>query len=236
MRSRGPATVAIVDYGMGNLFSVEQACTRAGLAAQITSARDVVLRADAVILPGIGAFGDAMATLRRLDLVDSLIETAASGKPLVGICLGMQLLMDESDEFGPHAGLGLIAGRVVRLEPQRPGGAQIKVPQVCWNRLHRVPGGDAKQWDRALLSGLPDGVFMYFVHSFCVVPRDPTIRVAVTKYGAAEFCSVFRAGNVFGFQGHPERSGPDGLCVYQNLASLLEAGAGCGTAPPEESE
>lgn len=131
--------VAIVDYGMGNLFSVKHACEQVGLQAKITSSRAEVLAARAVIVPGIGAFRDAMETLRQHDLVTALQETAASDKPLVGICLGMQLLMTESFEFGRHAGLGIIPGSVVGFKEPRGESGLLKVPQVCWNRLYRTP-------------------------------------------------------------------------------------------------
>jgi glutamine amidotransferase len=219
MSKASAPTVAIVDYGMGNLFSVKHACEHTGLAAEITSSRQAVLDADAVILPGVGAFGDAMATLREFDLVSALQEVATAGKPLVGICLGMQLLMEESFEFGRHAGLGIIPGTVIRFE--NPGGAQrvLKVPQVCWNRLYRVAGPDP--WAGTLLQGLPDGVFMYFVHSFYVQPEHPEVAVATTRYGSIEFCSALSFGNIFACQCHPERSGPQGLQVYRHLAALL---------------
>lgn len=212
--------VAIVDYGMGNLFSVRHACWHVGLEASITSSQREIVSADAVILPGVGAFGDAMDTLRRLDLVSPLKDIAASSKPLVGICLGMQLLMAESFEFGRHSGLGIIPGAVVRLENAPGANGALKVPHICWNRLYRTAGaGDP--WEDSLLGGLPNGVFMYFVHSFHVKPDDETVVIAATRYGSAEFCSALRYGNIFACQCHPERSGPDGLKVYFNLASLL---------------
>lgn len=213
--------VAIVDYGMGNLFSVKHACAHVGLQASITSARAEVLSADAVIVPGIGAFGDAMDTLRQQDLVTALQEVAASGKPLVGICLGMQLLMTESFEFGRHAGLSLIPGTVTHFE--NPCGTEgvLKVPEVCWNSLHRPESEKGDIWAGTLLDGLPDGVFMYFVHSFYCQPDDAAVTLSLTRYGDIEFCSSLRYRNIFACQCHPERSGPNGLQVYRNLAALL---------------
>lgn len=212
--------VAIVDYGMGNLFSVKHACECVGLQASITSSRQEVLSADAVILPGIGAFGDAMETLRRLDLVETLQEVGASSIPLVGICLGMQLLMTESFEFGRQAGLGIIPGTVVRFENVASQKGLLKVPQVGWNQLYRTdPAKDS--WAGSLLNGVADGVFMYFVHSFYVRPEDRDVTLAHTTYGNLEFCSALRARNICAFQCHPERSGPEGLTVYNNLAVML---------------
>lgn len=213
--------VAIVDYGMGNLFSVKHACEHAGLSAVITSSRRDVLQADAVILPGVGAFGDAMETLRNLDIVSALMEVAASTRPLVGICLGMQMLMDESFEFGRHKGMGIIPGSVLRFDnPAGPNGI-FKVPQIGWNRLnHSIEGKD--QWEDTLLEGLPDGVFMYFVHSFYILPEDESVVLATTRYGHIEFCSALRYRNIFACQCHPERSGAGGLRVYENLARILK--------------
>lgn len=212
--------VAIVDYGMGNLFSVRHACLRVGLEVSVTSSQREIANADAVILPGVGAFGDAMEALRRLDLISQLREVAVSSRPLIGICLGMQLLMAESIEFGKHTGLGIIPGTVGRIENAVGPKGALKVPHVCWNTLYRT-GSAGDPWESSLLSGLPDGVFMYFVHSFCVQPDSEAVVIAKTQYGSLEFCSALRRGNIFACQCHPERSGPQGLKLYSNLASLL---------------
>jgi glutamine amidotransferase len=213
--------VAIVDYGMGNLFSVKHACEYVDLQASITSSCQEILDADAVILPGVGAFGDAMETLRQLDLVSTLQEVASSAKPLVGICLGMQLLMTESYEFGRHAGLDVIPGTVVRLDNLHSRNKTLKVPYVCWNQMYRSESAN-DPWAGSLLDGLPDGVFMYFVHSFFVKPDAQGIAIATTRYGDAEFCSALHYRNIFACQCHPERSGRQGLKVYHNLASKLK--------------
>ena len=202
-------TAAVVDYGLGNLFSVRQACEHAGMEVVVTACGDVLLASDVVILPGVGAFGDAMATLRRLDLVHVLRDIAVSDKPLIGICLGIQLLMSESHEFGVHRGLGVIEGGVVRLAAARQGARDIKVPQVQWNRIFR-----------------PDGQFMYFAHSYHVQPTDPAVTVSVSRYGDVEFCSALRRRNVFASQFHPERSGMPGLQVYRNIARAVTRGRG----------
>lgn len=208
--------VAIVDYRMGNLFSVKNACTKAGLEAIITSSPEEILKADALILPGVGSFGEAMKNLGKLKLIDTLMKFVSLSKPLIGICLGMQLLMEESFEFGHHRGLGIITGRVVSLKQPH-----IKVPHICWNRLYRTQNAN---WSDTLLNGLPEGVFMYFVHSFYVEPEEETIKKAVTRYGNVEFCSAIHVGNIFACQCHPERSGKDGLRVYKNLARKLLQG------------
>ena len=208
--------VAVVDYGMGNLFSVKLACEQAGLQAVITNSKRDVLSAAAVILPGVGAFGAAMDALRELDLVEPLRDVAASRTPLVGICLGMQLLLSESHEFGEHKGLGIIEGEVVRLQGSADG-RRFKVPQVGWNPIHSA----GREWKGSLLEGLAEGEFMYFVHSFYCKPADPGVVAATTRYGALEFCASLRRRNVFACQFHPERSGREGLTIYRNLAAMI---------------
>lgn len=216
--------VAIVDYGLGNLFSVRQACHHAGMDATITSSRSEVANADGVILPGIGAFGDAMQTLRSLQLVDTLRGVADGGRPLVGICLGMQLLMDVSYEFGRHEGLGIIPGSVERFPDQIQGTARLKVPQVGWNRVHKPVAVPAAEdgWARGPMAGVADGEFMYFVHSYVVRPAAPDVVLAISRYGAVEFCSGVARANVVAWQFHPERSGPRGLRLYGNVAALMQ--------------
>ncbi len=216
------ARVAIVDYGMGNLFSVAHACEHVGLDAAVTPDAGVIAAADAVILPGVGAFGDAMDNLRALGLVDVLKGVAASGRPLFGICLGLQLLLARSEEFGEHEGLGVVDGDVVSLGTPREGDRELKVPQVAWNRVYRAPRGDGSDpWADTVLGATPDGTHFYFVHSLVARPSDPEVTVAVTRYGDTEFCSALKCGNVFATQFHPERSGPDGLRVYEELAASV---------------
>lgn len=213
---------AVVDYGLGNLFSIRRACEHVGMEVVVTPRKEEILRADVVILPGVGAFGDAMATLHRLDFVEVLRDIANSDKPLIGICLGMQLLMSESYEFGVHKGLGIIEGSVVRFETPREGDRPLKVPQVQWNRIfHSNDGRERNPWKGTPLEGLAEGEFMYFVHSFFVEPTDPSVILSVSRYGHVEFCSALRRRNVFACQFHPERSGPAGLQVYHNLSSAV---------------
>lgn len=209
--------IAIVDYGLGNLFSIARACELAGLETRVTGDAADLKSADAVLLPGVGAFGDAMASLRERRLDSALKDVAASGKPLVGVCLGLQLLMTESHEFGTHKGLDLVPGTVRRLHPA--DGA--KVPQVGWNSI-RAPGG--KSWRGSALAGIADGTYMYFVHSYFVEPADSSVVLARTAYGGSEFCASIQQGNIFACQFHPERSGADGLAVYRNVARLVAEG------------
>jgi glutamine amidotransferase len=221
--------VAIVDYGLGNLFSVERACLEVGLAPFITGSPENVESADAIVLPGVGAFGAAMESLRKLDLVSVIQDFASSNKPIIGICLGIQLLMTESHEFGNHRGLNIIPGETVRLEERSSEGFRYKVPHVGWNGIHlpasaengALSGESPARWRGSPLHGLHKGDFMYFVHSFYPVPEDAEVVLSTTWHGEIEFCSSLRRGNIFACQFHPERSGSQGIQVYRNVANIL---------------
>lgn len=203
--------IAIVDYGMGNLASVQFALDHIGLPARTTADPDMLRAADGVVLPGVGAFGDAMDTLRRTGLVDAIVDVAHSGRPLLGVCLGMQLLLSESSEFGRHEGLGVVDGSVVPLRGRVDD--QIKVPHMGWSPI--VPAGYAS-WDNTPLRDIRPGTHLYFVHSFVAqLDRTEGIELSRTTYGGVEFCSSFQLGNVFGCQFHPERSGLLGVGIYR---------------------
>lgn len=213
--------VAIVDLGMGNLFSVRQACEQVGMDARITSSSRDISSAGAVILPGVGAFGSAMGALKRLKLIDPLLK-AASSKPFMGICLGMQLMMTESHEFGRHGGLGIIKGAAVKFDfSDMPPLHRLKIPHIGWNRVSDKTDGNAEAWKGTLMDGVRSGDFMYFVHSYYVVPQEDGVLLSNTTYGRVKFCSSLRRDNVFACQYHPERSGKSGLKVYKNFASVL---------------
>lgn len=212
--------VAIVDYKAGNLFSVEQACKIVGLNPVITSEPVEVLKADAVILPGVGAFGAAMKNLDNLDLVQPLRDFTASGKPFMGICLGMQLLFTKSEEFGKSEGLNLIEGDVVRFPPVNHNGGKMKVPQVGWNRIFR-PSGASEKWDHTPLEDIIDGEFMYFVHSFYARPSNPDNILSVTDYEGVKYCSSVIKNNIFATQFHPEKSAGEGLKIYRYWANKI---------------
>jgi glutamine amidotransferase len=212
--------VAIVDYGLGNLFSIEQACAFVGLSSIITNSKRDILNADAVILPGVGAYGDAMLMLNRLDLVNVLRDIVGSQKPLVGICLGLQLLMTESYEFGHHKGLGIIEGEVVRFDAPKEKEHILKVPQIGWNRIFQPV--DGLRWHGTLLERIDYGEYMYFVHSYTVQPQDSSVILSNSCYGHIEFCSSIQSGNVFACQFHPERSGLEGIKIYRNLATQFQ--------------
>ena len=209
--------VTIVDYGLGNLHSVANALKHLG--AQVDYAEDgkAIADADRLILPGVGAFADGMRNLTARGQVPALRAFAASGRPFVGICLGMQLLFDESDEFGVHAGLGIIPGRVARISANTEVTTSVKVPHVGWNRL--LPTRE-RGWDGSLLATTAVGTFAYFVHSFVAQPRDPAHVLAVATYGPHRLTAAVAMGSVTGFQFHPEKSGPDGLAM---LATFINA-------------
>jgi len=208
-----PAKVVVVDYGLGNLLSVARAVHAAGGEAEITSDAARIAAAERVILPGVGAFGDGMKGLRERGLIEPLRAYAASGRPLLGICLGMQLFMDGSEEFGAHEGLGLVPGAVARL----PGGgtAGLKLPHVGWSGLR--PAGS---WSGTPLEGIADGAEFYFVHSYAAVPSDPAQRLANCAYGEGVFCAALRRGSIIGCQFHPEKSGPAGLNILGHFMEV----------------
>jgi glutamine amidotransferase len=203
--------IAIVDYGIGNLRSVEKALQRVGARAMVTADPAVLDEAQGVVLPGVGAFGDGMAQLRARQLVDPVMRQVERRKPLLGICLGMQLLFEESDEMGLHRGLGLLPGRVVRF----PEG-ELKVPHIGWNQLWRADPCP----EMALLEGIPHGAHAYFVHSYYAAPEESGDVLASTDYGF-EFASVVGRGRIFGAQFHPEKSQDVGLRLLRNFADMV---------------
>ncbi len=201
--------IVIVDYGMGNLRSVEKALNKVGINAEISSQREAIFTADGLVVPGVGAFGDAMAELQRLNLVDALREQAAKGVPLLGICLGLQILLDESEEAPGMEGLRLVRGRVRRFSPT----LNLKIPHMGWNALNIHPNS-------RLFAGIAQGVHVYFVHSYYVEPEDPSATAATSDYGIP-FTAAVEKDNIFGVQFHPEKSQEVGLNILSNFARLL---------------
>jgi glutamine amidotransferase len=165
----------------------------------------------------VGAFGDGMNNLRELGLVSVVKRFANSGRPILGVCLGMQLLMSESEEFGVHEGLDIVSGKVARFQPE--GSVRHKIPLIGWNSLELPDGDYVKEgmWRGTVLSNLNEGAFMYFLHSYVAVPDDLALRLAITQYGHAWFCSALKQENVTGVQFHPERSGEEGLSIYKSF-------------------
>ena len=211
--------VVLVDYGRSNLFSVEHALTSLGVKVDITNDARTIERADKLIVAGVGAFGDVMRRLRGSGVIDPIREFVAKGKPILGICLGMQLFMSQGYEFGFTEGLSLIKGKVVKLEEDQTTPEDAKIPHIGWNQI-KYPGHDEKgrRWaDAALLRDINNGDSVYFVHSYVVIPDDSGCIVAETKHGTNSFCSIIMQDNIIGCQFHPEKSGLTGLIIFRNF-------------------
>ncbi|WP_298380406.1 imidazole glycerol phosphate synthase subunit HisH [Azospirillum sp.] len=205
--------VVIVDYGLGNLLSVQRAVEEMGGTPLVTSDPEQVRMASRLILPGVGAFGDGMTGLRERGLVSPLQAAAARGVPFLGICLGMQLMMGVGQEFGSHEGLDLIPGRVVAVPATGTDGHPHRVPHIGWNTL--LPG--SAQWEGSVLKDTQPGQSVYFVHSYMAELSEAAHCVAVTDYDGVRIPAVIRHGSLSGCQFHPERSGPVGLRILKNF-------------------
>ena len=213
--------VTMIDYGLGNLRSVQKALEHVGARVTVTADPAAVRAAERLVLPGVGAFGAGMAALRQRGLVAPLRAAVAGGAPFLGICLGMQLLFDESEEMGRHEGLRLLPGRVRRFQ-----GTQLKVPHIGWNQIRPVA-------EHALLRGLPAGAHAYFVHSYYCEPADPGSVIARTDY-ETDFAAIVARDNVLGIQFHPEKSQQVGLHLLENY--LTWAGSAHHGAGPNQVE
>ena len=208
--------IVIIDYKMSNMFSIKNALDAVDLKTQITFDRKTILEADGVVLPGVGSFPEAMLNLTNLGLIDLIKEFIASGKPFLGICLGFQLLFEESEEFEQVKGLGVVEGSVKKISSKS---SSLPVPHVGWNTI--IKQKPPKQNKTATSSKflLDDNDYYYFVHSYYVKPKNIENIYTVTRYGQHEFCSSIKLDNVFGCQFHPEKSGPRGLNFLQNYFS-----------------
>lgn len=200
--------IAIIDYDAGNIRSVEKALKSLGQDTSVTRDRDVILKADKVILPGVGAFGDAMDKLRKYGLESVIHEVAEAGTPFLGICLGLQLLFERSDETPGIEGLGILRGEILRI----PGGEGLKIPHIGWNSLAYPNKG-------RLFQGIPEESYVYFVHSYYLKAADESIVTAAAEYGTCIHASV-EQGNVFACQFHPEKSSEVGLKILENFVGL----------------
>ena len=200
---------------MGNLRSVQKALEFVGAKVIVTHDPDLILSADSVVLPGVGAFKDCMANLNKLSLIDPIRKFIDSGKPFLGICLGLQVLFEESEEFGPVPGLGILPGKVVKFidgSSDTRKGPQIKIPHMGWNQVK-------VKKNAPLFAGVGDSPYFYFVHSYYVVPEDPEIVATVTHYGI-EFVSGIQHKNIYAFQFHPEKSQTLGLSILERFSNL----------------
>jgi glutamine amidotransferase len=207
--------VAIVDYGMGNIKSVQRGLDKAGAAVEFAHSAESILRADRLLLPGVGAFGHAMEELRKRNMIEALQEYSTLGKPLLGICLGMQILFARSFEHGLHEGLHLIPGSVVEIPQTKDGPELRKIPHIGWSALRPPQGRD--NWSDSLLEKINIGEYFYFVHSFTAIPEDNSHLLAQCEYEGLMINAAVKRENVTGFQFHPEKSGPAGLQILEML-------------------
>ncbi len=202
--------LAVVDYGVGNLFSLQCSLNKIGVETVVTNDENIIRKADRIILPGVGAFGDAIKKLRSTGLVEVIKEEAENGKPFLGICLGMQLLFEKGFEYGEHEGLGFLKGNVVPLEGKLP--ENLNIPHMGWNAL------EFKGDENPLFKYINNGDFVYFVHSYYATDCDESV-IAVSDYGIPVTASVAK-GNIFGCQFHPEKSGDVGLKILKAFCEI----------------
>ena len=204
--------VAVIDYGIGNVKSMCNALAHVGINVELTNNKKNILIADAVILPGVGAFAHGINYLNKYSLIPTIKEYVSTGKLFMGVCLGMQLLLEESEEFGTNQGLGLIKGKVIKL-PIADGNL-VKLPHVSWNEINEPY---KQRWDKTLLADTPLNSNMYFVHSYVAAPTYESDILATCNYGGVNFCAAVQKDNIYGFQFHPEKSGSLGLKILKHL-------------------
>jgi imidazole glycerol-phosphate synthase subunit HisH len=205
--------VSIVDYGLGNLFNIQRAFNAIGVDSIITSDPKEIINSSHLILPGVGAFEEGMVNLRKQNLVEAILDFSDSGKSVLGICLGMQLLLSVSYEDGKHSGLNLIKGEVVPLKKT----SDIKIPNIGWNELIK---NSSSGYDDMLLHGISKDSYMYFLHSYQVKAKNAENISSSTVYGDNKFCSTIHRDNIFGCQYHPELSGKNGLKILKNFINI----------------
>lgn len=213
------AKIVIVDYQLNNLFSVKHACQHVGINAEISANKNDIINADALILPGVGAFGNAMQNLEKLDLIAPIKDAVQEGKPLLGVCLGLQLLFEESEEFGVHKGLGLIEGQVGRFPRETQSKQKLKIPLIGWSQIHSTVH---QSWQDTPLINTKEGEFMYFVHSNFIQPTNPSDILCVSKYKDFTYCSGIVKNNIFAVQFHPEKSAENGLEIYRKWGESIK--------------
>jgi len=205
--------IAIVDYGIGNVRSIINAFRKNNVEPILTNDKDTILKADGVVLPGVGAFAHGMENLYKFSLVDTLKLYVDTNKPLLGICLGMQMLLEESEEFGKTKGLGFIKGKVIKMPIRNE-----KLPHVSWNEIKPK----SIKWNDTILDNIEYNSDMYFVHSYVAMPQDDNDVLAITEYDRYNFCSVLKKDNIYGCQFHPEKSGEIGLKVIKNFIKITK--------------
>ena len=209
--------VTVVDFGVGNILSMQRALNHCGGDVSLATAAEAIRDADRLVLPGVGAFGTCIGKLRDSGLTDPILEFARTGRPFLGVCVGMQMMFDASEEYGEHGGLGLLPGRVRRIPSLSATGARLKVPHIGWNNLS-APESDS--WNKGLLRNFVPNRPVYFVHSFQAEPADSSHRLADCEYGGWRLSAAVFRDNLFGCQFHPEKSGVTGLGILSSFLSL----------------
>ncbi len=208
--------ITIIDYGCGNILNLARAIKFVGYEVDVTHDKNKIINSSYVILPGVGAFGNAMKQIEKYNLHNTILEYAKSNKPLLGICLGMQILLTASYEFGVHKGLGLIEGKVIKISNEK--NKEIKIPHMGWNEIY--PNNNKKEWKNKILKNSSIGKSFYFVHSFVCITKDHDSTIAVCNYSDISIPAVGATGNVFGCQFHPEKSADNGLDVLKNFFEI----------------
>jgi glutamine amidotransferase len=204
--------IVIIDYGIGNIRSIFNAFVHLGIMPNLTADKKSILEADALVLPGVGAFSKGMSNLSNADLTETIKAFVRKGNPFIGICLGMQMLFEESDEFGVTPGLGLLKGKVTKLRTSNEH--EEKLPHVSWNELNEPYPG---RWNDTFFDGLSLKSDAYFVHSYVGVPENTNVILATSNYGGSDFCAAVHHDNIYGTQFHPEKSGANGLHILKNF-------------------
>ncbi len=212
--------VAIIDLNLSNLHSVNSACKKVGLNSKITFDKKIISKARSIILPGVGSFKEAMKKIKILNLEETIKNSIKENKPFLGICLGMQLLFSRSHEFGKTIGLSIFEGDVKKFNYYKKNNLKYPVPHIGWNKVNL----DKKENKRKknILKNIKNGEFMYFVHSYYVIPKNKNIILTNSYYGKENFCSSVASKNIFAFQFHPEKSGMEGLKIYNNFKSIVK--------------
>ena len=208
--------ITIIDYGCGNILNLIRAIQFLGYEVETTHDEKKILNSSHVILPGVGAFGNAVKQLENYNLLNAILKYTKLNKPLLGICLGMQILLSESHEFGTHKGLGLIEGQVIKISNKK--NKEIKIPHTGWNEIY--PNNDNKEWKNKILSNSLIGKNFYFVHSFVCKTKNPSSTIAICNYSGITIPAIVSFNNIFGCQFHPEKSADNGLAVLKNFCEI----------------
>ena len=208
--------ITIVDYGCGNILNLARAVKFLGYDAEITRENKKIINSSHIILPGVGAFGNAIKQLEKYNLHKTILEYAKLDKPLLGICVGMQILFTVSYELGVHKGLGLVEGEVIKISNKK--NKEIKIPHIGWNELY--PNNDKKEWKNKILNNSLIGKSFYFIHSFVCLTKNPNSTIAVCNYSGISIPAIVSVGNIFGCQFHPEKSADNGLTILKNFCEI----------------